>query len=71
MNPMPKWMRSLPFTDFLIPLYYMLILVAAVGVMGALMGAPITLLLVLPLALFVFLLWRSYIDDGYRNGNDG
>lgn len=68
---MPRWMRLLPFADFLAPLYYLLIAVALAGTVGALMGEVVTLVFVLPLALFVFLLWRSHIDDGYKDGNDG
>lgn len=66
MNLMPRWMRQLPFADFLAPLYYLLIAVALTGTVGALMGEVVTLVFVLPFALFVFLLWRSYIDDGYK-----
>lgn len=66
MNLMPRWMRQMPYSDFLAPLYHILLLVAVLGLVGALAGEMVTLLFVLPFLLFVFALWRTYIDDGYR-----
>lgn len=71
MNLMPKWMRLLPFSDQLDPIYHILLAVAFIGVMATLMGMLAGLVLLLPVLLLIFLLWCSYIDDGYKEGNDG
>lgn len=68
---MPRWMREFPFADQIDFIYHLSLVVAALGVMGALMGVVGGLVLALPFALLVFLLWRTYIDDGYKEGGDG
>lgn len=71
MNLMPRWMRQLPFADQIKSLYYLLLATALLGLVGTAIGPAICLILILPFALFVFLLWRTYIDDGYKEGKDG
>lgn len=63
---MPRWMRRFPFADQIGVIYHLLLAIALIGLTDALMGLVAGLLLMLPFALFVFLLWRMRHDDGYE-----
>lgn len=70
----PGWLRELPFWDGISPTFYMALSCACGGLAIVLAGialwedalvligmAPISLFLI-----FLFLLWRSHVDGGYR-----
>lgn len=70
---MPKWIREFPFANKIEHVYYDLLFIAVWGLIAVIVGLTrdnviITLTgagLTFPYLIFVFLLWRSYHDDGY------
>lgn len=70
----PKWLRELPFWSSISATVYVALFAAVMGALMALVGwwrgdVEIVgggLIAMTPFAVILFLLWRTYVDDGYR-----
>jgi hypothetical protein len=70
----PKWLRELPFWDSISATFRVAFFVAAMGILLILAGCiksdvgivAAGLLAAFPFLTFLFLLWRTHVDDGYR-----
>lgn len=69
-----RWAKALPYWERIGSVFWLALFVAAVGALsiaiGLLMGNVEAIIAgvisVIPAVFAWFLLWRSYVDDGYR-----